>query len=662
MYHNGCYAEFDGEFLKIGNSKIERVIQIYNNFPINKEVTDKVNGKTYTTPFKILLINANEFDYRKAEYEFSSCVKPEIGFSTEGLQAELIIKSENKEYKLVYTIKPNTSSIRYNLYFKGEYKTPKHEEKWRMNISSQYETLYKEEGIFDPQYNAIDCFTLEDKHLTLTAIDLREDTDYNCDICTEKEFLTFPSSAGNYQLNAGVFECNVDGLAFMITRDCYVKDKGYDDVLVFTGREYIGIRGNNPPADGVYDDYISLGGTTITVGTKDNIYENYRKDFLQEYYNVPLYTISNTWGDGNQDSRICEEFILKEIDAAAILGVDVVQIDDGWQTGKTMNTAFANNKNTWGDFYNDDNNFWAVDKEKFPSGLKVVSDYAKQKGVKLGIWFAMDQPNHYANWERDADILIKLHKEFNAEYFKIDSLAILDPLCENNIYNFVKKVKKESNGKIKLNMDITNNRRFGYYIHPEASTLFVENRYLKSTTYYPHTTLRALWNLSKIFPTNRFQFEVTNNELFEEKYKGNILRPALYPIDYLFASVMVANPLMWMELSGLSAESIQKLQKIISVYKNIREDFANAFITPMGGKPNGFKETGFMVKAQNGNAYAICLFEPLSIGEIAWEMPEGFTGFEILASSDDGVLATVENGMLKVATLARPAYAVIKLK
>lgn len=662
MYYNGCYAEFDGEFLKIGNSKIERVIQIYNNCPINKEVTDKVNGKTYTTPLKTLLFNLSEFNFDKAEYTFNSYVKPQIGYSTEGLTAELLISSENKEYKLVYTIKPNTSSIRYNLYFKGDFKKPYAEEKWRMNISSQYENLFKEKGIYDPHFGAIDCFTLLEKHLTLTAIDLKEDTDYNGDIFTEKEILTFPSSAGNYQLNAGIFECNENGLAFMITRDCYVMDKGRDDVLVFTGREYIAIRGNDLPEDKVYDDYISLGGTTITVAKRENILETYRKDFLYEYYNVPSYTISNTWGDGNQDARICEEFILKEIDTAEILGVDVVQIDDGWQSGKTMNSAFVQNKNTWGDFYDDDSNFWAVDKEKFPSGLKVISDYAKQKGVKLGLWFAMDKPNNYANWAKDAEVILKMHKEFDVEYFKIDSLVISNPLCENNIYNFVKKVIGESNGKVKLNMDITNSRRFGYYIHPEASTLFVENRYLKSTTYYPHTTLRGLWNLSKLFPTRRFQFEVVNNGLFDEQYKGNSLRPSVYPIDYLFTSVMVANPLMWMELSCLSSESVEKLKKIIKVYKDIREDFTDSFVTPMGDKPNGFKETGFLVKAPNGNAYAICLFEPHSKGEIAWNLPDNYTNLEMLAVSDDGVLANLENNVLKVATLSRPAYAVIKLK
>ncbi len=661
MNYKDCYVDFDGQYLKIGNNKVERVIEIYKNYPIHNKFVDKVNGKTYSTNLKILLINGCEFDFDNAKYSFTANVKESFGYSNKGLQAELIITSNNKEYKLVYIIKPNSFSINYNLYFKGEYKTPKYEEKWRMNISSKYENLISTHGIYDPQYNAIDCFTLTDKHLTLTAIDLKEDTDFNGDIYTDKEILTFPSSAGNYTLNAGVFECNESGLAFMLTRNCFVFDKGYDDVLVFTGRNYIGIRGNNPPKDGVYNDYISLGGTTITAGTKENIYKNYKTDFLNEYSNVPHYVISNTWGDGNQDSRISEEFILKEIDTASQLGVDVVQIDDGWQTGKTMNSRFSNGKNTWGNFYDDDANFWKVDVEKFPSGLKAISNYANKKGVKLGLWFAMDKPNDYANWEKDADLILKLHKEFDVEYFKIDSLVINSPICENNIFSFVKKVKEQSNGKVKFNMDITSNRRFGYYLHPEISTLFVENRYLGSQTYYPHLTLRGLWNLSKLFPTNRFQFEVTNNQLYADKYDGDFLRPSIYPIDYLFASVMISNPLMWLELSSLSNESLEKLKKIISLYKNIRDDFVNATITPMGDKPNGLGKTGFLIESPNGNTYAICLFEPCSKGYIEWNLDKKYSKQEILTSSEEDVLVKLENNVLKVNARIRPSYTIIKI-
>ena len=661
MYYQGCYAEFDGKYLKIGNSKIERVIEIFNNYPVGGSTTDKVNGKIYKSNFKTLLFNLGEFDFEKAEYSFSCAIKEQLGYSTSGLQATLNIVSENKEYKLVYTVKPNSTSIRYNIYFKGDFKKPFAEEKWRMNISSQYENLKKDKDIFDPQFNAIDCFCLEDKHLTLTAIDLKEDTDFNGDIYTEKEILTYPSSAGNYSLSAGVFELNESGLAFMITRDSYVFDKNRDDVLVFTGRNYIAVRGNNLPIDGAYDDYISLGGTTITVGTKDSVTRNYRKDFLLEYYNVPYYIISNTWGDGNNDSRVCEDFILKEIDTASYLGVDVVQIDDGWQTGKSTNSTFASKNKAWGDFYDTNPDFWKVDQDKFPSGLKFISSYANKKGVKLGLWFSLDKPNNYANWEKDADLILNLYKEFNVEYIKIDGLVISNPICENNIYNFVKKVKLESNEKLKLNMDITASRRFGYYIHPEVSTLFVENRYLNSTTYYPHTTLRGLWNLSKLFPTNRFQFEVVNNGLYDEKYNGDVLRPSVYPIDYLFASVMISNPLMWCELSSLTVKSVEKLKSIISVYKGIRDDFTNAFITPMGDKPNGLKETGFLVEAQNGTTYAICLFEPLSKGEINWAISDNYTKVETLIKSDENVAISLDNGVLKVSTNARPAYAVIKL-
>ena len=36
---------------------------------------------------------------------------------------------------------------------------------------------------------------------------------------------------------------------------------------------------------------------------------------------------------------MCETFVLQEIDRAAALGLDTVQIDDGWQKGTTVNSA-----------------------------------------------------------------------------------------------------------------------------------------------------------------------------------------------------------------------------------------------------------------------------------------------------------------------------------
>ena len=51
--------------------------------------------------------------------------------------------------------------------------------------------------------------------------------------------------------------------------------------------------------------------------------------------------LSNTWGAGNRDSRINQAFLLKEIEAGAKIGVDVIQIDDGWQHGRTERRRFG---------------------------------------------------------------------------------------------------------------------------------------------------------------------------------------------------------------------------------------------------------------------------------------------------------------------------------
>ena len=73
------------------------------------------------------------------------------------------------------------------------------------------------------------------------------------------------------------------------------------------------------------------------------------------------------------------------------------------------------------------------------------------------------------------------------------------------------------------------------------------------------------------------------------------MRPAAYDITYEFASVMLANPLVWMEMSNLTDKQIASLQKLISVYREIRKDFFNAEIYPIGECPDGFSYTGFQI-------------------------------------------------------------------
>ena len=92
--------------------------------------------------------------------------------------------------------------------------------------------------------------------------------------------------------------------------------------------------------------------------------------------------LSNTWGDGNRDACINEDFIMREVEAGASLGVDVIQIDDGWQKGRSANSAaLAKGENgRWGDWWNVDG-FWDVDPVRFPNGLEPVVAAARAKGM-----------------------------------------------------------------------------------------------------------------------------------------------------------------------------------------------------------------------------------------------------------------------------------------
>ena len=66
--------------------------------------------------------------------------------------------------------------------------------------------------------------------------------------------------------------------------------------------------------------------------------------------------------------RVCEEFIMGELERARQLGVTIMQIDDGWQSGITANSGRATG-GVWEGYYAYNNDFWKVDPKRFPHGL-----------------------------------------------------------------------------------------------------------------------------------------------------------------------------------------------------------------------------------------------------------------------------------------------------
>jgi alpha-galactosidase len=165
----------------------------------------------------------------------------------------------------------------------------------------------------------------------------------------------------------------------------------------------------------------------------------------------------------------------------------------------------------------------------------------------------------------------------------------------------------------------------------------VENLYTYWGNYYPHATLRNLWQLSRYLPTERMQFEVLNLRRNKEKY-NDILGPDNYDMDYAFACVMAAKPLVWMEMTGLNEEDTARLQKIAAVFKAYRDDFMD--VEPIGTCPTGYALTGFRITGKK-NDYLLLLRENTESSTWPVELKE------ILATND-------ESAGLSPATLTKP--------
>jgi alpha-galactosidase len=163
-----------------------------------------------------------------------------------------------------------------------------------------------------------------------------------------------------------------------------------------------------------------------------------RKPYI--FYNTWNFQERNKWWNGKPYlESMNEDRILKEIDVAHRMGVDVFVLDTGWYE-KT------------GD--------WTVSSKRFPDGLRAVKQKLDSYGMKLGLWFGpttaaassrvvrehpewrrswngqVPQPQEIWETEKSyqmcmvsgyadsfADELIRLAREVGVTYFKWDAIA-----------------------------------------------------------------------------------------------------------------------------------------------------------------------------------------------------------------------------------------------
>jgi hypothetical protein len=299
------------------------------------------------------------------------------------------------------------------------------------------------------------------------------------------------------------------------------------------------------------------------------------------------YTMINPWGDRTFYEHVSEKFILDEIDAAARIGAEQYQIDDGWQKGSRLVRV------VWNEAF-DFSEYWSIDESKFPEGFKNVAQRAKEKGVELCLWFAPDRNRLYRNVEEAAEILFRMYKEYDIKCFKLDAFQNRSKEAEENFEEMMRILREKSGGEITFNLDVTADARGGYFMFLEYGGIFLENRYTVFKSYFPHSTLRNLWNLSFTVPPQFLQIEYVNPLLNKDKYEDvTELAPWSYSAEYIFAVTMFANPLGWFESSGLKEETVSTYNKMLEIHKSIRKDLDKGVILPIGNRPDGYSWTGF---------------------------------------------------------------------
>ena len=467
--------------------------------------------------------------------------------------------------------------------------------------------------------DALENFELAPPHLRFTQATLMDQTDNHNELAFENEWLLMPNETP-FKLAGNVFyvENPLTGAGLVFLKQAPLPHarpvKTPQDIVVIPIRRQIRLVGLGYP-------FVVL---TYTGGEFGRIaaLQTWQRQLRRYEPGRDGLFLSNTWGDRSRDARINEAFILKEIEAGAKLGVDVIQVDDGWQKGRTINSAAPRGKGVWNGYWATDPDFWQPDPQRFPHGLTPLVQTARAHGMKFGLWFGPDSSGGMANWERDANRLLELHQKDGIDYFKIDSVKAVTPTTERQLHGFFDRVLRQSNGQVVFDLDVTAEIRPGYFGLPHVGPIFVENRYTDFHRYWPHQTLRNLWKLAHYVDPLRLRMELLNNRRNEPLYANDPLAPVRYQADALFAITMFANPLGWFEISNLPGEYVQELAPLVATWKRERAQMFAGTLAPIGTAPDGVAWTGFAsVAADHHSGYLLLFRENNPRGEWQTGLP-----------------------------------------
>lgn len=488
-------------------------------------------------------------------------------------------------------------------------------------------------SVSDP-IDVIESLSIDPLHTTLTRVELHEQTDRHNNLVFEHVLHWHPSER-LIDLQGTLFhlqdKLTGNGLIFLkLAPQPYARPINPRCDLTLTG-DAITTLGHGIDTEGG-DGYRSviLAYRDGDIG-RIRVLQAYQRQLRPYVPGRDGRFITNTWGDRSRDGALNEHFMLGEIDAAAELGADVVQIDDGWQRGTTANSVTKGG--VWNAFWDAGDDFWTPHPNRFPNGLTPIVDRARARGLGVGLWYAIDSSNDATHWRRDAEQVLQFRDAYGVETVKIDAVKMHSRRGERNILSFYNHVLEASENQVVFDHDVTAEMRPGYFGLPHVGPVFVENRYTDWRNYWPHATLRNLWQLARHIDPVRLRIEFLNATRNADKYgPDDPLAPVKYDPAYLFAITMFASPLGWFECTSLPVDVRARIGALAAIWRNHRAAIHAGTILPIGQAPDGAAWTGFLSVDRRGSSPDAYL---LAFRELHRDQTHAFTGLPLNAERYD---------------------------
>ncbi len=418
-------------------------------------------------------------------------------------------------------------------------------------------------------YTQVDRFSLNLWEASATAVELHDLTDYTNHLATVREFDLAKTSklVGN-----NIFIEKADGEGIFGYKESPVPNSQlyhlyYDFEADKQWLAGIGAGFHNLPAGQTRRTYAFTFG--VYSGGRDAGILALKEYQAARYKTVPErdYIISaNSWGDFSTD--INEEKLIAEVEAAAALGIESVAVDAGW-TPHVMG----------GD----------PDPVKFPNGFAPLCRRAKELGVKLELWMvptrldgAIDVLKEHPEWVARTNNMTPCDRQPSYGGVMLTGIELCNPECFASMKDYFLRFYDEGFERFKMDtfqcdgfdslegdlydhyealrrlmhelvverpgltftQDSTRTNRPIYDYYMDYGIIFLENRYQRGPMdgngrYLPWKTLRNLWQVAPYIPPQKLNMELSNDE------EG-------YTPEYLFATVMFANPLFWESLARIS--------------------------------------------------------------------------------------------------------------